>query len=94
MAELVNRSFSSGGVMNVAMDDVLHPVMVASSSVHRVPVKYHTSHVSANATSAAATGRVAISRKSCSADMFSFIDRFLGVSSGRVKVAQAVEAMK
>ena len=80
--------------MNVAMDDGLHPESAANSSVHRFPVKYHTSHVSANATSAATAGIVAISRKSCSADVFSFIDRLPGTSSGRLKVARAVDAMK
>lgn len=90
MAELVKMSLSNAGLMNAARDDALHPVVAAISSVHRVPVKYYTSHVSANAASAAATGRVAISRKSCSADMFSFIGRLLVSSSGLSKVARAV----
>lgn len=63
MAELVTMSFSIAGLMNAAMADALHPVAVEISSVHPFPVKYHTTHVIASAVNAA-TGRVAISRKS------------------------------
>lgn len=64
MAELVRMSFSSAGLMNAAAAEALHPVAAASYSEHLFPVKYHTTQVTASASSPAATGRVAISRKS------------------------------
>ena len=73
MAELVKMSFSIAGLMNAAAVEALHPVMAASSSVHLFPVKYHTAQVTASAAKPAATGRVAISRKSWNADMSWFI---------------------
>ena len=72
MAELVRTSFSSAGLMEAAAAESLHPVAEASSSEHLFPVKYHTTQVTANAANPAATGRVAISRKSWKADMFWF----------------------
>ena len=66
-------SFSIAGLMNAATTEALHPVVAASSSVHLFPVKYHTAQVTASAASPAATGRLAISRKSWNADMFSFV---------------------
>ena len=62
-------SFSSPGLMNAATAEALHPVVVASYSEHLLPVKYHTTHVTARAASPAAIGRVAISRKSWNAEM-------------------------
>ncbi len=50
--------------MKAATGEELHPVAAASSAEHLFPVKYHTAQVTASAANAAATGRVAISRKS------------------------------
>ena len=94
MAELVTMSFSIAGLMNVATADVLHPVAAVITYEHLSPVKYHTAQVSANAASAAVTGSIAISRMSCSADMFSFIVRLSGSRPVHLKVAEAVSNME
>ena len=73
----------------------LHPVAAASSSEHLSPVKYHTTQVTARAASPAATGRVAISRKSWNADMFWFIVQpIIAASSPTRKVASTALRME
>lgn len=66
--------------MNAAAAEALHPVAAASSSEQLFPVKYHTTQVTASAASPAATGKVAISRKSWNADMFWSIVTSLAVT--------------
>ena len=95
MAELATVSFSIAGLMNNAAAEELHPVAAASSSVHLLPVKYHTAHVPASAISPAATGRTAISRKSCSAEMFWFIAVTISAAPPPgTEVANVATAMK